>query len=175
MSETTLYEYLGFLERLHVIEETPAWAPKIRSRSALRTANKKGFADPSIATAILRLSPEMLLKDFETFGFLFEALCIRDLRIYAEQLDGEIQHYRDQYGLECDAVIRLNNGQYALVEIKLGVNAEEQGVASLNKLEALLLNKGHVAPSFKMILTGGKYAYRRADGVYIVPLGCLKD
>lgn len=173
ISEVSLYSYLNILERLFIIEETSAWAPRVRSKTALRTSNKKGFVDPSIAAAILGLTSDMLLKDFETFGFLFESMCIRDLRIYAEQLNGEVFHYRDQYGLENDAVIRLNNGNYALVEVKLGSKAEEQGARSLTKLESLLVNNGHVKPSFKMILTGGEYAYKRNDGVIVVPLGCL--
>ena len=173
ISEVTLYSYLNVLERLFIIEETNAWAPRVRSKTALRTSNKKGFIDPSIAAAILGLSPDMLLKDFETFGFLFESMCIRDLRIYAERLNGEVFHYRDQYGLESDAVIRLNNGSYALVEVKLGSKAEEHGARSLIKLESLLVNSGHVKPSFKMILTGAEYAYKRDDGVIVVPLGCL--
>jgi len=173
ISEASLYAYLNVLERLFIIEETSAWAPRVRSKTALRTSNRKGFVDPSIAAAILGLTPDMLLKDFETFGFLFESMCIRDLRIYAEQLNGEVFHYRDQYGLECDAVIRLNNGDYALVEVKLGNKAEEKGAKNLNKLEILLLNNDHPKPSFKMILTGGQYAYKRDDGVIVVPLGCL--
>ena len=173
ISEATLYSYLNILERLFIIEETSAWAPKIRSKTALRTSNKKGFVDPSIAAAILGLTPDMLLKDFETFGFLFESMCMRDLRIYAEQLNGEVFHYHDQYGLESDAVIRLNNGNYALVEVKLGNKAEEQGAKNLIKLESLLIDKGHSKTAFKMMLTGGEYAYKRDDDVIVVPLGCL--
>jgi len=173
ISEATLYSYLNILERLFIIEETSAWAPRVRSKTALRTSNKKGFVDPSIAAAILGLTPDMLLKDFETFGFLFESMCIRDLRIYAEKLDGEVFHYHDQYGLESDAVIRLNNGNYALIEIKLGNKSEEKGAKNLIKLESLLINKGHPKPAFKMILTGGEYAYKRDDGILVVPLGCL--
>ena len=173
ISEATLYSYLNILERLFIIEETSAWAPKIRSKTALRTSNKKGFVDPSIAAAILGLTPDMLLKDFETFGFLFESMCMRDLRIYAEQLNGEAFYYHDQYGLESDAVIRLNNGNYALVEVKLGNKAEEQGAKNLIKLESLLIDKGHSKAAFKMMLTGGEYAYKRDDDVIVVPLGCL--
>lgn len=173
ISEASLYSYLNVLERLFIIEETSAWAPRVRPKTALRTSNRKGFVDPSIAAAILGLTPDMLLKDFETFGFLFESMCIRDLRIYAEQLNGEVFHYRDQYGLACDAVIRLNNGDYALIEVKLGNKAEEKGAKNLNKLEILLLNNDHPKPSFKMILTVGQCAYKRDDGVIVVPLGCL--
>ncbi len=173
ISEATLYSYLNLLETLFVIEETPAWAPRVRSKTAQRVSNKKGFIDPSIPTAILGLTPDTLLQDFETFGFLFESMCIRDLRSYVDQMDGEIFHYRDQYGLECDAVIRLSNGKYALVEVKLGNNAEESGAKNMNKLESLLIENGHEKPVFKMILTGGEYVYAREDGVIVVPLGCL--
>jgi len=173
ISEATLYSYLNILERLFIIEETCAWAPRIRSKTALRTSNKKGFVDPSIAAAIMGLTPDMILKDFETFGFLFESMCIRDLRIYAEQLNGEVFHYHDQYGLESDAVIRLNNGNYALIEVKLGNKAEEQGAKNLIKLESLLIEKGHSKTAFKMMMTGGEYAYKRDDDVIVVPLGCL--
>ena len=175
LTEATLYSYLNALQRLFIIEETPAWSPNIRSKTAIRTSNKKGFVDPSIAAAILGQTPTSLLKDFELFGFLFEALCVRDLRIYADQMNGEIYHYRDQYGLECDAVIRLNNGDYALVEIKLGGKAEEQAALNLNRLSELLVSKGYSSPRFKMILTGGEYAYNRKDGVVAVPVGCLRN
>lgn len=175
LTEVTFYAYINALRRLFIIEETPAWAPNIRSKTAIRTSNKKGFVDPSIATAILGLSPDSLIKDFEFFGFLFEAMCIRDLRIYANQIDGEIFHYRDDYGLECDAVVRLRNGAYALIEIKLGVKAEESASLNLLNLEKLLISKGHPAPKFKMILTGGEYAYLRNDGIFVVPIGCLRD
>lgn len=175
LTEATLYAYLNALQRLFIIEETPAWAPNIRSKTAIRTLNKKGFIDPSIAAAVLGQTPESLLKDFELFGFLFEALCVRDLRIYAEQMNGEIFHYRDQYGLECDAVIRLNNGEYALVEIKLGGKSEELAALNLNKLSELLISKGYLPPRFKMILTGGEYGYNRKDGIVVIPIGCLRD
>lgn len=175
LTESTFYSYLNALTRLFVIEETPAWAPNIRSKSAIRTSNKKGFVDPSIATAILGQSPDYLLRDFELFGFLFEALCIRDLRIYAEQISGTVHHYRDDYGLECDAVIRLDNGDYALIEIKLGGKSEEAAAHNLSVLEEILISKKHPYPKFKMILTGGEYAYERPDGILVVPLGCLKD
>lgn len=175
LTEPTFYNYYNALRRLFVIEETPAWAPNIRSKTAIRTSNKKGLVDPSLAVAILSQSPESLLKDFELFGFLFEAMCIRDLRIYASQMDGEVFHYRDDYGLECDAVIRLKNGEYSLIEIKLGGRSEELAASNLLKLEALLISKGHQKPNFKMILTGGEYTYKRNDGIDVVPIGCLRD
>lgn len=133
LTESTFYSYLNVLKRLFIIEKTPAWAPNIRSITAIRTSNKKGFVDPSIATAVLGQSPDSLLKDFELFGFLFEALCIRDLRIYADQINGTVYHYRDDFGLECDSVIRLDNGDYALIEIKLGGKSEE--IAAKNFIE----------------------------------------
>ena len=171
---TTLYAYMNALQKIFVIEETPAWSPNIRSKTAIRTSNKKGFVDPSIAAAILGQTKSSLLADFELFGFLFEALCIRDLRIYVDELDGSISHYRDDYGLECDAVIHLNNGKFALVEIKLGGKEEDTAAEHLIELESLLLSKGYVMPQFKMILTGGELGYVREDGVMIVPIGCLK-
>ncbi len=170
----TMYTYHNALQRLFIIEETPAWAPNIRSKTAIRTSRKRGFVDPSIATSILGQTPDSLLKDFELFGFLFEALCVRDLRIYAEQMDGQVFHYRDDHGLECDAVIRLKNGDFALVEVKLGGKAEEVAAEGLNNLENLLISKGFAVPKFKMIITGGEYAYTRKDRVLVVPLGCLK-
>jgi predicted AAA+ superfamily ATPase len=170
----TLYSYHNALQRLFIIEETPAWAPHIRSKTAIRTSSKRGFVDPSIAAAILGQIPDSLLKDFELFGFLFEALCIRDLRIYAEQLDGTVFHYRDSHGLECDAVIRFNSGDYALVEVKLGGKAEEAAAEGLHKLENLLTSKEFAPPAFKMIVTAGEYAYTRKDGIMVVPIGCLK-
>lgn len=170
----TLYAYQNALQRLFIIEETPAWAPNIRSKTAIRTSHKRGFVDPSIAAAVLGQTPDSLLKDFELFGFLFEALCVRDLRIYAEQMDGHVLHYRDDHGLECDAVIRLKTGEIALVEVKLGGKEEEKAAEDLNRLEKLMIAKGFEPPRFKMILTGGEFAYTRKDGVLVVPLGCLK-
>ncbi len=170
----TMYTYHNVLRRLFIIEEAPAWAPNIRSKTAIRTSSKRGFVDPSIAAAILGQTPGSLLKDFKLFGFLFEALCVRDLRIFTEHLDGQVFHYRDDHGLECDAVIRLKNGDFALVEVKLGGEAEEMAAADLNKLENLLISKGFAPPKFKMVLTAGEYAYTRKDGVLVVPLGCLK-
>lgn len=170
----TLYAYLNALQKIFVIEETPAWSPNIRSRTAIRTSNKKGVVDPSIAAAVLGQTKSSLLNDFELFGFLFESLCIRDLRIYADDIDGTISHYRDVYGLECDAVIHLNNGKYALIEIKLGGKEEDVAAKHLNELESLLQSKGYTLPQFKMIVTGGELGYLRKDGVMVVPLGCLK-
>lgn len=170
----TLYAYLSALQKIFVIEETPAWSPNIRSRTAIRTSNKKGVVDPSIAAAILGQTKSSLLKDFELFGLLFESLCIRDLRIYSDGIDGMVSHYRDDYGLECDAVIHLNDGRFALIEIKLGGKEENTAAKHLLQLETLLLSKGYPLPQFKMILTGGELGYLRKDGVMVVPIGCLK-
>jgi uncharacterized protein len=170
----TLYAYLSALQKIFVIEETPAWSPNIRSRTAIRTSNKKGVVDPSIAAAVLGQTKSSLLKDFELFGLLFEALCIRDLRIYSDDIDGMVSHYRDDYGLECDAVIHLNDGRFALIEIKLGGKEEDTAAKHLLQLESLLLSKGYPLPQFKMILTGGELGYLRNDGVMVVPIGCLK-
>ena len=175
ISETTLYSYLDALKRLFVIEEVPAWSPSIRSKTAIRSSNKKEFVDPSIAVSALGLSPKQLLKDFNTFGFLFEAMCIRDLRVYSQSLDGRIFYYSDNYGLEVDAVIRLSDGRYALVEIKLGSSEIDRGAANLLKLKSLIAEKGLEEPGFLMVLTGGAMAYTREDGVSVIPLGCLKN
>ena len=174
IDSSTLYSYISALQKIFVIEETPAWAPNIRSKTAIRTSNKKGFIDPSIATAVLGRSPKTLLNDFELFGLLFESLCIRDLRVYSDALEGSILHYRDDYGLECDAIIQKEDGLYALVEIKLGGREEDIAAQHLLELEELLLSKGYPRPSFKMILTGGEFCYKRDDEVIVVPLGCLK-
>lgn len=170
----TLNTYLEKLQRLFIIDEIPAWTPNIRSKTAIRTSNKRGLVDPSIATAVLSVDPEMLLKDFELFGLLFESLCIRDLRIYANKIGGRISHYHDREGLECDAVVVLPNGDYGLIEIKLGGAQEDVAAKNLLKLESLLIDKRR-PPVFKMILTGGQYGYERPDGVLVVPISVLRD
>jgi uncharacterized protein len=170
----TLYSYMEKMQRLFVIEETHAWAPNIRSKTSIRTSNKRGFVDPSIPVAVLNITPPKLLKDFELFGFLFESMCIRDLRIYANTMGGRVLHYRDDSGLECDAVILLPSGEYALVEIKLGGKQEETAVENLNKLEELL-GKMKSKPIFKMILTGGSLGYTRLDGIHVIPITCFRE
>ncbi len=177
MSDNTFSTYVNALKKLYVIEDMPAWNPNVRSKSAIRMTETRYFSDPSIAVAALGLGPNDLFDDIKTFGFLFECLAIRDLRIYAESLYGDVYHYRDKSGLECDAVIHLRNGNYGLVEIKLGgVDAINDGVKSLNALGDKIDTEKMNAPSFKMILTAaGDYAYRRQDGIYIVPIGCLKN
>lgn len=176
MSDNTLYSYINALKKIFVIEDATAWNPNLRSKTALRTSDTRYFIDPSIATAALGLGPNDLLNDLNTFGLLFETLAIRDLRVYAEAIDGEVYHYRDKNGLECDAVVHLRNGSYGLIEIKLGGETLiNEGAASLQKLSGLIDTTKMKAPSFLMVLTGvGTYPYRRKDGVIVCPIGCLK-
>ena len=175
ISEKTISQYLGALDRIFVTENLPAWNPALRSKTAIRTSPKRQFVDPSIAAAVMRLTPSRLLEDFNYFGFLFESLCDRDLRIYAEAIDGQVFHYRDGSGLEADAVIALNDGRWAAVEVKLGSKEIEDAAVHLLELKNKVNTEKMREPSFLMILTGTEIAYRREDGVYVVPLGCLKD
>jgi hypothetical protein len=175
ISRPTIQSYLNVLQRLFVIEDLEAWNPSIRSATPLRVSSKRQFVDPSIATAALGITHERLLLDFNTFGFLFESLCIRDLRIYVEALGGKVFHYRDKSGLECDAVIVLRDGRWGAVEIKLGSNEFEKAAKNLIKLSEIIDHTKMNKPSFLMILTGTKLGYKREDGVLIVPVGCLKD
>jgi predicted AAA+ superfamily ATPase len=175
MNETTMYSYLAALRQLFVIDDVPAWSPSIRSASAIRSSSKKGFSDPSIAAAAMGLSPEALLNDFNTFGFIFDCLCIRDLRVYSTAFGGTVSYYHDRYGLECDAVVHLDDGTYALVEMKLGSKEIEEGAKHLLELADLVKEHNMKTPSLLMILTGGEFAYQREDGVFIIPIGCLRD
>ena len=177
ISEKTAGGYLEALRKIFVIEDAEAWNPHLRSKTAVRTANTRYFTDPSIGTAVLGLGPDDLLRDLNTMGLFFETLCVRDLRVFAEALDGEVYHYRDKNGLECDAVIHLRNGKYGLVEVKLGGDRlVNEGAANLLALAGKINTEKMNEPSFMMVLTGtGNYAYRRKDGVYVVPVGCLKD
>ena len=175
ISEKTISQYLGALDRIFVTENLPAWNPALRSKTAIRTSPKRQFVDPSIAAAVMRLTPSRLLEDFNYFGFLFESLCDRDLRIYAEAIDGQVFHYRDGSGLEADAVIALNDGRWAAVEVKLGSKEIEDAAVHLLELKNKVNTEKMREPSFLMILTGTEIAYRREDGVYVVPLGCLKE
>ena len=178
LSEGTIYAYINALKRIFVIEDALAWTPNLRSKTAIRTADTRYFADPSIATAALGLEPEDLPRDLNTFGLLFETLCIRDLRVYLQAAGGTVYHYRDKNGLECDAVLHMPNGTYGLAEIKLGgADAIEQGAATLLELEHKIDSDKMHAPAFRMVVTGvGKYAYRRPqDGTLVVPIACLKD
>lgn len=177
-SETTIYSYLKALKSIFVIEDSLAWNPNLRSKTAVRTSDTRYFSDPSIATAALGLGPEDLINDLNTFGLIFETLCVRDLRIYAEPIGGTVYHYRDKNGLECDAVVHLKNGKYGLIEIKLGgEKLINEGAASLKKLADNIDSSKMNQPSFMMVLTGvGQYAYRRpSDGILVVPIGCLKN
>lgn len=176
-SEDTIASYINALKKIFVIEDSEAWNPNLRSKSAIRTSDTRYFTDPSIATAALGLGPSDLINDLNTFGFVFETLCIRDLRVYAEALYGKVYHFRDRNGLECDAVIHLRDGSYGLVEVKLGGDdLINDGVKTLKSLESKIDTDRMKKPSFLMVLTAvGSYAYRREDGVYVVPIGCLKD
>ena len=177
LTEDTVYSYTNALRKIFVIEDMPAWNPNLRSKTAIRTSDTRYFTDPSIATASLGLGPNDLVKDLNKMGLFFETMCIRDLRVYAESIDGEVYHYRDKTGLECDAVIHLRNGSFGLIEIKLGGDhLIEEGAENLKKFSKKIDTSKMKAPAFMMVLTGtGKYAYRREDGVYVVPVGCLKD
>ena len=173
----TIASYITALRKLFVVEESEAWNPNLRSKTAIRTSNTRYFTDPSIASASLGLGPNDLLNDFNTFGLLFETLAVRDLRTYADALMGKVAHYRDVTNLECDAVVHLRDGNYGLVEIKIGGdNLIDEGADSLKKLRDKIDTTKMKKPSFLMVLIGiGELAYRRDDGVYVVPLGCLKD
>lgn len=173
----TAGSYLDALRKIFVIEDSEAWNPNLRSKTAIRTANTRYFIDPSIGTAVLGLGPKDLINDLNTMGLFFETLCVRDLRIFADALDGQVFHYRDKSGLECDAVIHLRNGRYGLVEIKLGGDRLiNEGASNLLALVDKINTDKMKVPSFLMVLTGtGDFAYRRKDGVYVVPIGCLKD
>jgi len=175
VSEKTIALYINALRRIFVIEDLPAWSPSLRSRTAIRTSPKRHFVDPSIATAVLRMNPEGVLNDFKTFGFLFESLCTRDVRIYSQAIDGDVFHYRDKSGLESDLIIKLRDGRWAAVEVKLGNKQVEEAAQNLLTLKSKIDAEKMGEPSFLMVLTGGQYAYRRNDGVWIVPIACLKE
>lgn len=177
INEETVATYLKALRKIFVIEDMPAWNPNLRSKTAIRSSDTRYYIDPSIAVAALGLGPDDLISDLHTFGFLFETLCIRDLRIYADSISGEVYHYRDKDGQECDAVIHLRNGKYGLIEIKLGGDTLiEEGARNLKAMEAKIDTDKMNTPSFLMVLTGvGNYAYRRKDGVFVVPISSLKN
>ncbi|MDR1246846.1 MAG: DUF4143 domain-containing protein [Clostridiales Family XIII bacterium] len=175
ISEKTITSYLNALRRIFVVEDLPAWNPAMRSRTTLRTSPKRHFVDPSIAAAVLRAAPDGLLQDFNTFGLLFESLCIRDLRVYAQVIDGEVFYYRDKSGLEADAVVQLKDGRWGAVEVKMGAKEIETAAENLKTLKNKVDDEKMPEPSFLMVLTASEFAYRRTDGVYIVPVGCLRD
>jgi predicted AAA+ superfamily ATPase len=177
INDETVASYLNALRRIFVIEDVPAWNPNLRSKTAIRSSDTRYYIDPSIAAAALGIGPDDLLNDLNTFGFLFETLCLRDLRVFADALNGNVYHYRDKDGLECDAVIHLKNGKYGLIEIKLGGDKLiEEGAESLKTIQSKIDTDKMNVPSFLMVLTGtGDYAYRRKDGICVVPIGCLKN
>lgn len=181
-SVNTFTSYVNALEKLFVIQDIDAWCPAVRSKDVIRSTPKRAFCDPSIAVAALQLSSDALLTQLKTFGFLFEQLCIRDLKAYTSDIDSHVSYYRDRYGLEADVVLHRGDGKYALVECKLGSNEIEEGAKHLLELKRLIVehNKAEKQnpirePDLMMIVTGGKYGYRRQDGVYVVPIACLKD
>lgn len=177
LDENTVMDYVKALKRLYVIEDLAAWNPNIRSKAAIRTSDTRHFIDPSIGTAALGLGPKDLVNDLQSFGLFFEDLVARDLRVYAEALDGSLYHYRDSSGLECDTVLHRRNGSYAMLEVKLGGTERiEEGAANLKALAEKIDTDRMAAPSFMAVITGaGGFAYRREDGVFVIPIGCLKD
>ena len=181
ISDDTFKTYVEALQKLYIIEDIPAWCPAIRSKTAIRSGLKRNLIDPSIAVAALGLSPTYFNHDFKTLGFLFECLCIRDLKIYSSAMRGEVSYYHDRYGLEADCVLHLKDGRYALIEFKLGSNEIDDGAKHLCKIEELINvhneNEKQVPielPTLKLIITGTDYGYKRDDGVYVIPIGCLK-
>lgn len=176
MTSETISSYISALKKLFVVEDAPAWNPNLRSKTAIRTSDTRYFVDPSIATAAMGIGPDDLISDLNTMGLLFETMCVRDLRVYAEELDGSLYHYRDKNNLECDAVLHLRNGKYGLIEIKLGgQRLIDEGVATLHSLASKIDTDKMKAPSFLMVLTGtGAYAYKMDNGVWVVPVTCLR-
>ncbi len=173
-SDKTVADYLNALRKIFVIEDTPAWSPTLRSRTAVRTAAKRQFSDPSIPAAVLGVNPDGLMHDIITMGFLFESMCCRDLRVYAQTMDGKVAHFRDRYGLEIDLVVSLPDGRWGGVEVKLGSGRIDEAAMNLTKIAGRIDEERMGKPSFLMVLTGTKFAFRRPDGVYVVPLGCLR-
>lgn len=173
----TITSYIDALKKIFVLEDSPAWNPNLRSKTAIRSSDTRYFSDPSIGVAALGIGPNDLINDIRTMGLFFESLCVRDLRVYADALEGSVYHYRDSNGLECDAVLHLRDGRYGLIEIKLGGERNIEEAADNLKLLASKIDTAKTkAPSFLMVLTGtSKYAIRREDGVYVVPVGCLRD
>ena len=182
MTASTLDSYLNALERLFVIEDIDAWCPAIRAATTIRSGKKREFTDPSIAVAAMGLTPDYLKTDLKTFGFIFECLCIRDLKVYSQTLGGRISYYHDRYDLEADAVLHLDNGHYALIEFKLGSREIEEGANHLLEIRQLIQKYNEKEsqvplrePDLMMVITGGEMAYTRKDGVKIVPIGALRD
>lgn len=181
MSEPTFYDYVEALEKLFIISDIRAWCPAIRSKTSIRASKKRNLVDPSLATAALGLSPAYFKEDFKTLGFLFESLCMRDLKAYSSGLGGELSYYRDRYGLEADAVLHLEDGRYALIELKLGEGDVEEGASHLIEIERLVKEHNETErqvplrlPDLKLVITGTEFGYKRDDGVCVIPIGCLK-
>jgi predicted AAA+ superfamily ATPase len=174
-SDKTINTYINALRRIFVVEDLPAWKPSLRSKTAIRTTEKRHFVDPSIATAVMRTNPEGVLTDFKYFGFLFESLCTRDIRVYAQANDGDVFHYRDKSGLEADLIVRLHDGRWAAIEVKLGNKQIEEAALNLLALKSKIDEEKMDNAAFLMIITGGLTAYQRNDGIWVVPIGCLKD
>ena len=175
LSQVTIDQYINALKTLFVIDDLPAWSPSLRSKTALRTTAKRHFSDPSIATAALGATTKRLFNDFNTFGLLFEALCIRDLRVYADSLGGSVYHYRDAKGIEVDAIIQMNDGSWGAVEVKMGAGSIEAAAENLLNFKANIDTAKMREPSFLMILTATETAIQLENGVWVVPLGCLKN
>ncbi|MDR3186168.1 MAG: DUF4143 domain-containing protein [Christensenellaceae bacterium] len=181
ISENTFLSYIASLNKLYVIDDVSAWAPAIRAKTVIRSSNKREFSDPSIAVAALKVTPEILMQDFKTFGFIFETLCYRDLKVYSETLGGEVSYYHDRKELEADCVLRLGDGRYALIEFKLGSKKIEEATGHLVELQRLIRGYNEREevkmrePELLIVITGGEMAYKRHDGVCIIPIGCLKD
>ena len=182
VSDVTVFDYLTALEQLYIIDDVEAWSPSIRSKTAIRSSKKRNLIDPSIAVAAMGVSPEYFDKDFKTLGFLFESLCIRDLKIYTSAYDGKVSYYHDRYGLEADCVLHLNDGRYALIEFKLGENEVNDAAKHLCEIERLVAeynekekNCPMLLPSLKLVITATEYGYKREDGVFVIPIGCLKN
>lgn len=182
VSKQTYYDYIGGLEKLMIIEDIDAWCPAIRSKTSIRSSKKRNMIDPSIAAAALGVSPEYFSKDYKTLGFLFECLCIRDLKIYSSAYNGQMSYYHDRYGLEADGVLNLEDGRFALIEFKLGQSEVDEGASHLCEIERLIIESNQSnsqnplrVPDLKIVVTGTQYGYRREDGVFVIPIGCLKD
>ena len=175
VSDKTVKAYLDALEQLHIRDDVEAWSPQLRSKTEIRTSSKLNLVDPSLAVAALFANEHDLIKDFSTFGLIFESLCTRDLKVYAQHLGGDVMYYRDGSGLECDNIVHLRDGRWAAIEVKLGSSDRiEEGAENLKSLEKKIDTEKNGAPAFKMILTATEHAYKRDDGIFIVPIGCLK-
>ena len=177
----TIDSYLAALRKLFVISDIPAWCPAIRSSTSMRSSPKRGMCDPSVAVASLGVTPEYFLRDFKTFGFIFESLVMRDLKAYSTAMGGNLSYYRDRYGLEADAVLHLRDGRYALVEVKLGSSEIEAGAEHLLEIRQLIRKYNEsekqcplAEPDLLIVITGGQLGYTREDGVHIVPISALK-